>query len=72
MVGRPVIPRDRPLLETGTIGRMPGLLRDSQNVFDRTGVLRAAALFDSSGNLTDLRKDVGRHNAVDKLIGAAL
>jgi FdhD protein len=59
-------------LDAEVLLRLPESLRRSQAVFGRTGGLHAAALFDAEGKLLVLREDIGRHNAVDKVIGWAL
>jgi len=51
---------------------LPGQLRGQQTLFEHTGGIHACALFDTKGNLLLMREDVGRHNALDKLIGAAI
>ncbi|MGI8310640.1 formate dehydrogenase accessory sulfurtransferase FdhD [Saccharopolyspora hattusasensis] len=66
-------PADDPLtLEPATLIELPGRLRAAQRVFDTTGGLHAAGLFDSGGEVLVVREDVGRHNAVDKVLGWAL
>lgn len=61
-----------PGLSDEELVNLPDIMRDKQKIFDRTGGLHAAGLFDSKGKLLVVREDVGRHNAVDKVIGWAL
>ncbi len=68
----PPLAPGRPLVHPGCIARLPDRLRAHQAVFERTGGLHAAALCTPDGDVTTVREDVGRHNAVDKVIGRAL
>lgn len=65
------VPRGVPKVAESLIRSLPAKLRKSQAVFERTGGLHASGLFSTNGKLILLREDVGRHNAVDKLIGHA-
>jgi len=71
-VAFPAVPVGDEAVSAQTLYRLPDQLRVGQDVFSATGGLHAGALFDIDGNLVALREDVGRHNAVDKLIGRAL
>jgi FdhD protein len=63
---------DRVRLDPAVLAGLPETLREAQRVFDRTGGLHAAGLFDAEGALLAVREDVGRHNAVDKIVGWGL
>ena len=59
-------------IDASLIYRLPQILRAQQKAFQQTGGIHAAALFDLDGNIISLREDVGRHNALDKLVGSLL
>jgi FdhD protein len=59
-------------MDAETLTSLPDKLRAQQPIFDRTGGLHAAALFNAEGEFVVLREDIGRHNAVDKVVGWAL
>jgi FdhD protein len=64
------LPRGLPVVRRSVITSLPDSLRLSQAAFERTGGLHAAGLFATDGSLVAIREDVGRHNALDKLIGS--
>jgi len=63
---------ERFVMEREFLQNAPNTLKESQDVFEQTGGIHAAGLFDAKGNLLIIREDVGRHNAIDKVIGKAL
>ena len=65
-------PADEPLIEAAVLAALPETLREQQKLFEKTGGVHAAGLFAPDGELLLLREDVGRHNAVDKVLGSAL
>lgn len=67
----PSVADDPVRIDVATLLALPARLREAQAVFERTGGLHAAALFTAAGELLVLREDVGRHNAVDKVLGWA-
>jgi FdhD protein len=67
--GAPAIPLEGFAVSAAILHTLPDRAREAQPVFSKTGGLHAAALFDEAGDLWSIREDVGRHNALDKLIG---
>lgn len=61
-----------PTIDPATLPGLVDRLREGQDVFEQTGGLHAAGLFDAAGGLVHLREDIGRHNAVDKIVGRLL
>jgi FdhD protein len=68
-VAAPRLP-EGPVVSPDLLASLPGRMEEGQDVFSRTGGLHAAALFDAAGQVVALREDIGRHNAVDKVVGA--
>lgn len=65
-------PLESELISASLLAELPERLRDAQKVFDKTGGVHAAGLFTNDAELLVLREDVGRHNAVDKVMGVSL
>jgi len=71
-VGAEAMNADGPVFAENVLTKVPGRLRATQDTFDKTGGLHAAAVFDTDGNLITTMEDIGRHNAVDKVVGFLL
>jgi FdhD protein len=71
-LGAATVPANDARVSLEVVRRLPGRLREEQPGFDRTGGLHAAGLFDVDGTRVVVREDVGRHNAVDKVVGAVV
>lgn len=72
LLHEPTLQPTWPVLPRAVLSSLPSCLRDGQTVFGQTGGVHAAALFTTAGDCLLLREDIGRHNAVDKLLGARL
>jgi FdhD protein len=72
MRGAPARAEEAATVTRELLHTLPGRLREAQRVFESTGGLHAAGWFDSEGRLVVLREDIGRHNAVDKVVGSRL
>lgn len=68
--GCPILSTDQFKIASQVLTALPDKLREAQSIFQHTGGIHAAALFDAEGKLVTVREDVGRHNALDKLIGS--
>ena len=62
----------KPIIKASLVTKIPNILRQQQSEFSKTGGIHASALFDSDGNQLIIKEDVGRHNALDKVIGQCL
>ncbi|MYB06828.1 MAG: formate dehydrogenase accessory sulfurtransferase FdhD [Gemmatimonadetes bacterium] len=70
VMGCAAVPDGTLSVQEAEVRALPDRLRSAQHVFDRTGGIHAAGLFDAEGRIVLVREDVGRHNAVDKVVGA--